>query len=48
LELKVGTTRPAAFCPQHAAGWPEVGMAQLWKVPALTLLKMPVGGLAWP
>jgi hypothetical protein len=45
---KLGWTLPAALLPQQTAGCPSVGMAQLWKVPALTLLYVPAGGSAWP
>jgi hypothetical protein len=44
---RLGCTLPAALFPQHTAGGPVVGMAQLWKVPVLTLLYVPAGGVAW-
>ncbi len=44
--LREGWTLPAALLPQQSAGGPEVGMAQLWKVPALTFRKVPAGATA--
>ncbi len=43
--LTIGVTLPAALLPQQI-GVPPVLMAQLWKVPVLTLVNVPGGGVA--
>ena len=43
-----GTTRPRSLAVPQQATVPLVRIPQLWKVPALTLVKVPDGGEASP